>query len=328
MGVTSISELRKAREAQSAKLRENLNKKSEYATDDERFWRPKLDDAGTGYAVIRFLPPTAGEEMPYVTVYQYSVKGPGGWYIEKSRQTIGEADPMNEFSRSLWEDRDSMSEAEKQYARQFNRRVTYQSNILVIEDPGQPENEGKVFLFGYGAQVMEKIKAKESPEFKGEQGFNPFDFWEGANFKLKIRQKGDGKKKFPNYELSEFMPQSALFEGNEEQLEAIWKQQHSLQELIDPKNFKSYEDLQKRLNKALKRDAAGSQDEDSPNERRRVAAAETDDDTPPWEGGDTEANDTPAVERGGRRTRRNTRTDADANDDEGIGFVRELAAKA
>lgn len=325
MGVTSISELRKAREAQSAKLRENLTKKNTYENDDDRFWRPKTDDAGTGYAVIRFLPPIAGEEIPYVTEYSYSVKGPGGWYIEKSRQTIGEADPMNEFSRTLWEDKDSMSEAEKQYARQFNRRVRYISNILVIEDPGQPENEGKVFLFGYGAQVMDKIKAKESPEYKGEVGFNPYDFWDGANFKLKIRQKGEGKKKFPNYEQSEFMPQSPLFDGVDEKLDAIWKQQYSLLELIEPKHFKSYEDLQKRLDKALKR--SDTDEDDGPSERRRASNTSAEDDSPPFDV-DDEVNEAPAVERGRNRRRTQQRTDADAGDDEGIGFVRELANRA
>lgn len=320
MGVSSIAELRKAREAQSAKLRENLTKKNEYANDDERFWRPKTDDAGTGYAVIRFLPPIAGEEMPYITLYEYHVKGPGGWYINRSLQTIGQPDPMNEFSRSLWENKDSMSEAEKQYARQFSRRVRYVSNILVLEDPGQEENEGKVFLFGYGAQVMDKIKAKESPEFKGEVGFNPYDFWDGATFKLKIRQKGEGKKKFPNYEQSEFMPQSALFDGDEAKLEAIWKQQYSLQELLDLKHFKTYDELQKQMVKALKR-GAGDDDEDSPNERSRARNTEADDEGPPFDVEETEA----TTVRGSRRRTERKRTDADSGDDEGVSFVRELA---
>ncbi len=322
MGATSISALKKAREAQSQALRENLNRKSEYATSDDRYWRPKLDDAGTGYAVIRFLPPSPGEELPYVTIYQYSVKGPGGWYIEKSLQTIGKEDPMNEYSRTLWANKDSMSEVEKQYARNFNRRQTFVSNILVVKDPATPENEGKVFLFGYGAQIMEKIKAKESPEFEDDTPYNPFDFWEGAPLKLKIRQKGEGNKKFPNYELSEFDNQSALFDGDEEKLDAIWKQQHKLQSLIAPSEFKTYEQLLQRMNKVLKLDGSKGGDEDGPNERGNA-----DEDGPPF---DVEDNSTATAERGGRRAtgNRRKRTDSDAGEDEAVSFVKGLADRA
>lgn len=324
MGATSLKQLKQAREAQSSALRENLTKKNEYATNDERFWRPKTGDDGTAYAVIRFLPPSPGEELPYITMYQYSVKGPGGWYIEKSRQSIGDSDPMNEYSRTLWEDKDSMSDAEKQYARQFNRRITYISNILVLEDPGQPENEGKVFLFGYGSQVMEKIKEKEAPEFKDTKSFNPFDFWDGAPFKLRIRQKD----KFPNYEKSSFDPQEALFDGDEDKLEAVWKLQYNLASLLDPTNFKTYDQLQARLNVVLKRGARKASTEEVGNDNPQARKA-ADDDTPPWEDGESETESTSAtstLERGGAR-RRGTRkrTDEAAADDEGIGFVRELA---
>lgn len=211
---------------------------------DTRFWQPTVDEAGNGFAVIRFLPPPAGEEFPWVKVYSHGFKGPTGkWYIENSLTTLGQDDPVGEFNSSLWAKGDDVS---KKQARDQARRTSFYSNIMVINDPKAPENNGKVFLYRFGKKIFEKIKDAMNPEFEDEDPMNPFDFWEGANFKLKIRQV----EGYRNYDKSEFEAPTVLAE-DESELEAIWGQEHSLQEFISPKNFKEYDALKRHLDVVL-----------------------------------------------------------------------------
>ena len=211
---------------------------------DERLWKPELDKSGTGQAVLRFLPAPDGEELPWVKVFKHAFQGPTGkWYIENSLTTIGKQDPMSEHNTQLW---NSGLESDKELARKQKRKLEYYSNIYVVSDPKHPENEGKVFLFRYGKKIFDKIMASMQPEFEDETPINPFDFWEGANFKLKIR-KVDG---FWNYDKSEFDSVTALADSDEK-LDGIWKTQYSLQDFLAPTNFKSYDELKKRLDDVL-----------------------------------------------------------------------------
>ena len=210
----------------------------------ERLWKPELDKSGTGQAVIRFLPAPDGEELPWVKVWKHAFQGSTGkWYIENSLTTIGKNDPVSEHNTSLW---NTGLESDKETARKQKRKLEYYSNIYVVSDPKHPENEGKVFLFRYGKKIFDKIMASMQPEFEDETPINPFDFWEGANFKLKIR-KVDG---FWNYDKSEFDSVTALADSDEK-LDGIWKKQYSLQEFLAPTNFKSYDELKKRLDDVL-----------------------------------------------------------------------------
>lgn len=211
-------------------------------TQDKRYWELKVDDSGNGYAVIRFLPAPEGEEVPYVKLYSHGFKDDrtGKWYIENSRTTLGEADPVSEANTELW---NTGLDANKEIVRKRKRRQNYISNILVINDPKNPENNGKVFLFKYGPRLFQKIEGALNPEFEDEKPFNPFDLWEGANFKLKAR-KLDGQR---SYDKSEFEKPEALFDGDDEALEALWKQEYSLQAEIAPDKFKSYEQLKTRF---------------------------------------------------------------------------------
>jgi hypothetical protein len=218
---------------------------------DDRFWRPEQDKMGNGFAVIRFLPEIQGEDCPWVEFLSHSFQGPGGWYIENSRRTLGEKDPCGELNSQLW---NSGSEEDKNIARQRAQKKNYVSNILVLKDEANPQNEGKVFLYKYGKKIFEKIKEKMQPEFKDEDPINPFDPWSGCNFKLKIRKVGG----FTNYDKSEFDSQSALFGGDDEKIEKIWKQQYSLAEFVAPENFKSYDELKKRLYEVLGGDIRGT----------------------------------------------------------------------
>jgi hypothetical protein len=177
-------------------------------------------------------------------VWSHGFRGPGGWYIENSLTTIGLKDPVSEMNNLLWE---SGSDKDKAIARDRKRRLSYISNVLVVSDPKHPENEGKVFLFKYGKKIFEKIQGAMNPEFQDEKPMNPFDFWGGANFKLKIRQV-DG---YANFDKSEFAAPSALLGGDDSTLEKMWKTQHSLKEFTDPKNFKSYDELKARLEQVL-----------------------------------------------------------------------------
>ena len=211
---------------------------------DERLWKPELDKSGNGYAVIRFLPAVEGEDMPWARVYNHAFQGPTGqWYIENSLTTVGQKDPVSEYNSQLW---NTGLESDKEIARKQKRKLQYFSNIYVVTDSKHPENEGKVFLFRYGKKIFDKLMAAMQPEFEDESPINPFDFWEGANFKLKIR-KVDG---YWNYDKSEFDKSSALFK-DDAKIEEVWKSAYPLSEFTASTNFKSYEELKTRLDAVL-----------------------------------------------------------------------------
>jgi len=222
---------------------DKINKKSESYKDD-RFWRPELDKSSNGFAVIRFLPAPNEEDLPWARLFSHGFQGPGGWYIENSRTTLGDKDPVSEMNTKLW---NSGLESDKEIARKRKRRLNYISNILVVSDPANPENEGKVFLYKYGKKIFDKINEAMQPEFADEEAINPFDFWNGANFKLKVRKVAG----FINYDKSEFDSQSELFDGDDTKLEELWKTQYSLSEFTDPSNFKSYDELKSRLHTVI-----------------------------------------------------------------------------
>ena len=232
----------------TAKL-EQMNKKESYK--DDRFWMPQRDQSGNGFAVIRFLPACEGEELPWAKYYEHTFQGPGGWYIEKSRTTLNEKDPVSEMNSRLW---NSGVESDKDIARARKRQTRYVSNIMVISDPANPENEGKVFLYRFGPKIFNKIQEAMQPEFQDEEPLNPFDFWGGADFKLKIRKVGG----YVNYDKSEFAPSTELFEGDDSALERIWNQQHKLSEFVDPDTFKSYDELKTKLDTVVGTDIRSS----------------------------------------------------------------------
>ena len=211
---------------------------------DERLWKPVLDKTGNGYAVIRFLPAVDGEDLPWAKVLNHSFQGPTGqWYIENSLTTLGNNDPVSEMNSAYW---NSGVESDKEIARRQKRKLQYFSNIYVVSDPKNPENEGKVFLFRFGKKIFDKCMEAMQPAFEDETPVNPFHFWEGANFKLKIR-KVDG---YWNYDKSEFEAPSPLFD-NDDAIEEVWKQQYALNEFTAPTNFKSYDELKTRLDMVL-----------------------------------------------------------------------------
>ena len=223
---------------------ENLNKTETKGGPDERLWKPEVDKAGNGYAVIRFLPAPEGEDLPWAQVWSHAFQGPGGWYIENSLTTLGKKDPVSDLNRQLW---NSGLDSDKEVARKQKRKLNYYSNIYVVKDPANPENEGKVFLYRFGKKIFDKIMEAMQPAFEDETPVNPFDLWKGADFKLKIR-KVEG---YWNYDKSEFAAPGTLGGFDDDKLEGIWNQAYSLAEFEDAKNFKSYEQLQARLNLVL-----------------------------------------------------------------------------
>jgi hypothetical protein len=228
---------------------ESVNNQSTEAgsKDDTRFWQPEVDKAGNGMAVIRFLPAPSidGEDgLPWVRVFNHGFQGPGGWYIENSLTTLNQKDPVSEYNSTLW---NSGIEANKEIARKQKRKLTYIANILVVSDPANPSNEGQIKLYKFGKKIFDKISEAMNPEFADETPVNPFDMWEGANFKLKIRNV----EGYRNYDKSEFADKSALFDGDDSKLEELWKQEYSLKEFLEPKQFKPYEVLKARLDKVL-----------------------------------------------------------------------------
>jgi len=247
MAYTSLSDLRKSRGGFDSLMKEVekiANPQSDSKKSDDRFWQPEVDKAGNGYAVIRFLAPPKGEDLPFVRVWNHGFQGPTGkWYIENSLTTIGKQDPVSELNTELW---NSGSEANKEVARKQKRKLTYYANILVVKDPSRPDNEGKVFLFKFGKKIWDKVKDMADPQFEDEKPVNVFDFDAGANFKLKIRNV----EGYRNYDKSEFESTSPI--SNEDSvIEDIWSKQHSLTAFLDVKNFKSYDDLKKKLTMVL-----------------------------------------------------------------------------
>jgi hypothetical protein len=234
--------------------RTDLNKLVEAATssnsqsdrsNDDRFWYPNRDKAGNGYAVIRFLPSLNETGTPWVRYWEHAFKGPTGqWYIEKSLTSIGQQDPIAELNGKMW---NSGIESDKAVVRQRKRNLRYVTNALIISDPANPENEGKVKLFRFGKKIFDKIMDVMQPKFPDETPINPFDMWEGADFVIKVRTV----ENYPNFDTSSFKSSKALFDGNDEKLEEIYNKQYDLNEWIDPKNYKSYDELKTRLNLVL-----------------------------------------------------------------------------
>jgi len=243
----SFDALKKNRSSSLTKLNSQLEKitqKSYSDPNEGKMWKPTRDKAGNGFAIIRFLPAANGEEMPFVRIWDHGFQGPTGqWYIENSLTTINQDDPVSEYNSKLW---NSGLESDKELARKQKRRLKYVANILVVKDGANPENDGKVFMYQFGKKIFDKLNDLMNPQFEDETPVNPFDLWEGANFRLKIR-KFEG---YPNYDKSEFDAPSAISDDDAE-LERIYNSEHSLQELIDPKNFKSYNELKAKLYRVL-----------------------------------------------------------------------------
>ena len=227
------------------------------ASGDERTWKLDVDKSGNGYAVIRFLPAPEGEDLPFVKLYSHAFQGPGGWYIENSLTTLGGKDPVSEYNTQLW---NNGTDAGKETARKQKRKLTYMSNIYVVKDPANPDNEGKVFLFKYGKKIFDKLTAAMQPEFEDEEAIDPFDFWQGANFKLKAKNVAG----YRNYDSSEFTTVTPLLD-DDDALESVWKKENSLKEFVDADQFKSYDDLKKRLEYVLgsKRPTSTIEEEDT-----------------------------------------------------------------
>ena len=239
------------------KLANNTNQRE----SDDRFWQPEVDKAGNGYAVIRFLPAPKGEDLPWVRIWSHGFQGPGGWYIENSLTTLGQKDPVAEMNSKLW---NSGNDKDKEVARKQKRRLSYIANIYVVKDPANPQNEGKVKLFKFGKKIFDKINELMTPQFEDEKAVNPFDFWAGANFKLKIRNV----EGYRNYDKSEF-DRSEPLSNDDSELERIWASQNALQAFVAPDQFKSYSELKARLDRVLGEPTQSRKnDEDDEREER------------------------------------------------------------
>ena len=274
-----FNSLKKNRQSSLEKLTAELTKMNAPANggDDTRFWQPSVDKLGNGSATIRFLPEPGSEDVPFVRLFDHAFKGPTGkWYIEKSLTTLGQNDPVSEYNSKLWNVSTDDNSPERKQVRAQKRRLYYISNIYVIKDSAHPENEGKVFLFKYGKKIFDKLNDLMNPSFEDETPVNPYDLWEGANFRLKIRQV-DG---YRNYDKSDFADVAPLLD-DDEALEKIWKSEHSLTAFLQPSEFKPYADLKKRLGEVL----ALEEEDDVParTKTRSAKKADMEDDETPFE---------------------------------------------
>ena len=242
--MSNFAELKRKSQSNFDFLQKELQKSTNAnSSGDERLWKPALDASGNGYAVIRFLPAPEGESLPWAKLYNHAFQGPGGWLIDNCPTTKGEQCPVCAANNKLW---NSGVESDKEIARQRKRKLSYYSNIYVVKDSANPDNEGKVFLYKYGKKIHDKVLAAMQPEFDDETPVNPFDLWEGANFKLKIRTIGG----YWNYDASEFAAPSAL-SADDDEMEQLWKQAYSLEAFTAPSEFKEYDAVENRLNAVL-----------------------------------------------------------------------------
>jgi hypothetical protein len=244
----SFANLKKSSKSSLDKINQQVSKlanpEGNPREQDTRYWQPEVDKSGNGYAVIRFLPAPGSEDVPFVRIFDHGFQGPGGqWYIEKSLTTLGKADPVSEYNSQLWA---TGIKANQDQVRKQKRKLTFTSNIYVVSDKAHPENEGKVFLFKFGKKIFDKLNAAMNPEFDDEEPINPFDMWAGANFKLKIRNV----EGYRNYDKSEFEDPAPLLDDDSD-LEKVWASEYSLQELLDAKHFKQYDDLKQKLHRVL-----------------------------------------------------------------------------
>ena len=255
----SFSDLKKQSKLGSltSKLVKEVEKMNTASGGDDRLWKPEVDKSGNGYAVVRFLPAPNGEDIPWVKMYSHAFQGPGGWYMENSLTTLGSKDPVSEHNSRLW---NSGVDSDKEVARKQKRKLSYYANIYVVKDPANPSNEGRVFLYKFGKKIFDKLQEAMQPEFEDETPVNPFDFWQGADFKIKIKKVAG----FWNYDSSEFASPAPLLD-DDAALEALWEKEYSLQELVSTSQFKSYEDLKTRLDYVLgaKRTAPVVEEEDT-----------------------------------------------------------------
>lgn len=243
----AFMELKRSRDKQASRLTEEFKKVSNPAgskKEDDRFWSPTVDKTGNGYAVIRFLPAPKNEDVPFIRIFSHGFKGPtGSWYIENSLSTIGQPDPVGEYNQKLW---NSGIEADKEIVRLQKRRLHFIANVLIIKDPANPENEGQVKLFKFGKKIFDKLNDLANPQFQDEKPINPFDMWEGANFKLKIRTV----EGYRNYDKSEFDTPSPISD-DDDKMAKIWEAEHSLATFLDPKNFDTYDSLKAKMERVL-----------------------------------------------------------------------------
>ena len=272
--MSTFAQLKKSNDNLSRLLNEvekvNSPQQNSNSNNDDRFWRPELDKSGNGYAVIRFLPESEGEDLPWIRLFNHGFQGPTGkWYIENSLTTLNQKDPVAEYNSVLW---NSGTEANKEIARKQKRRLSYIANILVVSDPKNPENEGQVKLFKFGKKIFDKIMDQMKPSFEDETPINPFDPWNGCNFKLKIR-KVEG---FTNYDKSEFDSSAPLFDGDDSKIESLWKSQYKLQSFLEASNFKSYDELKAKLDMVLNLEGS------APTPSAPRASAPVAEETAPW----------------------------------------------
>lgn len=311
----SFAKLKKNRSQSLQKLADQLDKmnsRSYVDPDKDKYWRPTRDAAGNAFAIIRFLPEPDGEDFPFVQIWDHGFQGPTGlWYIEKSLRTIGKDDPVAKYNSKLWNSTTDDNSPARAQARKQRQRLKYHSNILVIKDSAKPENEGKVFLYEYGKKIFDKLNNMMNPEFEDETPVNPFDFWEGANFRLKVTGAG----RDTNYDKSTFDDPSPLFDGDEEKLEEVYNKLYSLQELKDESKFKTYEELEAKLFRVL------GISEDSPN----TPATDTADDLvdKQLDMSNLQSDDGPSL----KESSSNGVESSDDEDDEEMEFFKSLASK-
>ncbi len=238
-------------------LKDEVQKTSGFVRD-ERFWYPKIDNDGGPGAIVRFLPHPPGEEKNFIKLYKHNFNYNGIKCFKYSPITLGDPDPIVEHSNENFE-------SNEEYARKFWPQKKYYANIYVVEDKGNPDNVGKVFLWSFGQTVFNTLNSAHEPKNSRIEAINPYHLMDGADFLVEIHMKKSGKDTWPQYDRCKFLPKSPIVDGDIDKIKEIWKGCHSLEEFLKPENFPSYEDLEEIMDRVLKK-------EDKPTKKKKTTS--------------------------------------------------------
>jgi hypothetical protein len=224
----------------------NNNDSTSSSNDDPRLWKPSYDKVQGGTCRIRLLWNEDIDESPFVQVFSHGFVGnTGKWYIENSLSTLKQKDPVGEMNGRLW---NSGVDSDKDVARSHKRRTNLYVNVLVVDDPQDPTNNGMVKIMRYGPQIQGIVTLALFPEFETDTALEVFATKEeeGIDFEIRTIMKKLGKDLVPNYERSKFMEPSPLLNRME-----VLESCHELAPFEAPDKFKSYDELRNRLYEVL-----------------------------------------------------------------------------
>lgn len=170
-------------------------------TSAAEFYQPSADKGRDGVykALVRFLPNVHNPAQSKIMKYYVWLEDPTtneGFSVD-CPSTVGKKSILKDM---YWKLKKSESVKDQELAdSHFSRVESHIALVQILKDPNQPELEGKIMVYKFGAKINQKIEAQLKPEF-GDP-VNPFDLFEGKVFALHIVKK----MKWNNYDQCGFV---------------------------------------------------------------------------------------------------------------------------